>query len=128
MKILLVLLLSLSVPVTALSATVSLAKCEHRHAMTGTLSIDPDHALSTDHASQGDHSQHSQHTGDSSKPDTTRCGHCSSGHCASGTAGLSVGGFYFIARFDSSSELIIHPGSHTAVAHSIDLLRPPNLI
>lgn len=128
MKILLVLLLSLSVPMTALSATLNLTKCEHRHAMVGTPSMAQDHAASMDRAPHSMHSQHLEHAGGSSKVDTTECGHCSSGHCASGSAALFVGGSDFLTPLNSSSELTLASDSHIAVAHSIGIFRPPNLI
>jgi hypothetical protein len=125
MRLLLALVLSLAVPITVLSGAVSQVKCEHMHAMSGMEPIPSEHA---NRMNQADHSQHLQHNSDSSSSPMTQCDHCSSGHCASSATGLSVGGSLSIAPFDSGSELISPPHSRTAVAHSIDLLRPPNLI
>ena len=128
LRLLLALILCLSVPVTTLAATVNLAQCEQRHALTDTPLTDQGHAL---HSSQpqGEHAQHMGHDDKASGPGLEQCNHCKTGHCASGSAGaLASGATLLVSAFENHSDLIVPPGSRTALAHSLALLRPPSLI
>lgn len=127
-RLLLALILSVSVPVTTLAATVNLAQCEQRHALTDTPLTDPGHSLQSSQP-QGVHAQHMAHNDNTSQPDLEQCSHCKTGHCASGSAGaLASGAPLLVSAFENHAELIATPGSRTAPAHSLVPLRPPSLI
>jgi len=123
MKFLLALVIALSVPLTAMSATWNFTGCEHHSAITAASSADADHAS---HMTGMQHDHH-QHAVESANAGSGQCGHCSSGHCLGGSASLSVGASFSITRIESSQELSFPQASRTAAAHSLGLLRPPNL-
>lgn len=124
-RLLLIFLLSVSIPVTTLAATVSMVQCEQMHAMTGTLSIERGLAQ---HSSQPavDETQHGMHHDTASTADTGHCNHCQTGHCASVCVStLASGKFLPLPSLSAHAELIISSGGRTTLAHSLGLLRPP---
>lgn len=127
-RTLLVCLLSLSIPATALSSVVSQSQCEQRHASANTRATDSDHH---GHAVDQQHGNHGQHGAGGNQPPPTdqgNCNHCSTGHCASGCATtLASNNDFFPSAVTIDTELPTLPGSHTAGAHSLELLRPPSL-
>lgn len=121
-RTLLVCLLSLSIPATALTSVVSQSQCEQRHASANTRATGSDHQ---GHAVEEQHGNHGQH---SAGGDQGNCNHCGTGHCASGCATtLASNNDFFPNAVTIDTELPTLPGSHTAGAHSLELLRPPSL-
>jgi hypothetical protein len=128
LRLILVSLLSLSIPATAMAAMVNQSQCDQLHAGTGEGAIDSGHSAHTMSQHQGNHEQHLA-IGQESSPDApSDCNHCSTGHCASGCATTLASSSHILAEtlvFDT--ELPSLPGTRTAVAHSFELLRPPSL-
>ncbi len=125
LRLLLIFMLSVSVPVTTLAATMSMAQCEQMHAMTDTLSVDQDHAQHTNQPPSDD-TAHAMHDDGGSMANTGHCDHCQTGHCASGCVSALASGEPFPSpSLSAHAELIASSGGRTALAHSLDLLRPP---
>jgi hypothetical protein len=128
LRLILVCLLSLSIPTTALASVVLQSQCEQRHAVADTLSIHPSHGTHIGERPYGDHTQHMTHSGDSPPTDLEQCGHCNTGHCASTCASTLASNDILPAdSLTVDAELATTLDSRTAVAHSFDLLRPPSL-
>lgn len=125
LRLLLVCVLSLSIPATALATMVNQSQCDRFHASTDRSTIDPGHSAHTIIQHQADHAQHLDGSADSAPQP---CNHCSTGHCASGCATtLASGGPIIAEPLSFDTELPSLPGTRTAVAHSFELLRPPGL-
>ena len=128
LRLILVCLLSLSIPATALAAMVNQSQCDRSHASTDGPTIDPGHSEHAIIQHQSDHARHLDRVADASPAAPQPCNHCSTGHCASGCATTLASGTPILADplgFDT--ELPSLPGTRTAVAHSFELIRPPSL-
>jgi hypothetical protein len=128
LRLILVCLMSLSIPTTALATMLNQSQCDQLHAATNASAIEPGHGAHTTSQPQGDHSQHLTNSEDSSPAAPKRCNHCSTGHCASGCATtLATCSLFLADTLIFGTELPSVPGTRTTVAHSFELLRPPSL-
>jgi hypothetical protein len=126
LRLLLVALLSLSFPATALTVALSSSECTHpQPAGSGAAVAEMHHSMNGEAAASG-HDMHAAHIDAAHSPPDNACSHCQTGHCANGSASaLAIDGAANSSPLDTSTGTVPDPHSQTALAHTLGLLRPP---